>query len=66
MARVWLRAQWLAVLVAAYVLSSVALGHALTPDASARLAGTPEAFLATCRTDLDDTRKQVAQSLLGR
>ena len=48
-------------LAAAVVLSGAAVGQALTPDASARLAGTPDAFLASCRADLDATRKQVAQ-----
>src|ERR1700758_1580460 len=59
MVRLWL--QRLGVLVGALVLSGATLGHALTPDASARLAGTPDAFLASCRADLEATRKKVAQ-----
>ena len=30
------------------------------PDASSQLAGTPEAFLAGCRQDLEETKKRIA------
>jgi len=36
-------------------------GSAWAQSASALLAGTPEAFLASCRADLDSTRAQLAQ-----
>jgi thimet oligopeptidase len=32
-----------------------------TPGASSFLAGTPETFLASCRSDLGDTKKQIAE-----
>ncbi len=32
----------------------------LVPEASSTLAGTPEAFLASCRSDLDQAKKRVA------
>ncbi len=42
------------------VLFSLA-GYACAQNASALLAGTPEAFLTSCRADLDSTRSQLAE-----
>jgi thimet oligopeptidase len=49
------------VVVLALSLGTVAVqAQPLTPNASNSLAGTPEAFTASCRSDLDLTKKQVA------
>ena len=40
---------------------AAAQAQTLTPGASSTLAGTPEAFLASCRSDLELTKKQVAE-----
>src|SRR5690349_4883222 len=39
---------------------SVARAQTLSPGASSYLAGTAEAFLGSCRSDLEDTKKRIA------
>ena len=41
-------------------LPCAAQGATLTPGASSYLAGTAEAFLASCRSDLEDAKKRIA------
>jgi thimet oligopeptidase len=43
-----------------FAVLAAAQAQTLTPGASSMLSGTPEAFLASCRSDLALTRKQVA------
>jgi thimet oligopeptidase len=43
------------------ILLASMTGHARAQNASALLAGTPEAFLSSCRADLDSTRSQLAE-----
>jgi len=57
--RLWVRL--LLPLTSTLVLAGMTSGQTLTPDASAHLSGTPEAFLSSCRGDLETTRKQVTQ-----
>src|SRR5713226_4571176 len=47
------------ILLLAYIPSSVQ-AQTLTPDASSYLAGTAESFLASCRSDLEETKKRIA------
>ena len=47
------------ILVLAYIPTAVR-AQTLTPGASSFLAGTPESFLASCRSDLEDTKKRIA------
>ncbi|HYT22776.1 MAG TPA: M3 family metallopeptidase, partial [Candidatus Polarisedimenticolia bacterium] len=48
------RIQWI-------ILLSSLTGHAWAQNASTLLAGTPEAFLGSCRADLESTRQQLEQ-----
>src|ERR1700680_2270583 len=41
-------------------IPSAAQAQTLTPGASSYLAGTAESFLASCRSDLEDTKKRIA------
>ncbi len=51
------------VVVLAFCLGTAATqGQTPTPGASTMLAGTPESFLASCRSDLGETKKQVAEA----
>jgi thimet oligopeptidase len=43
-----------------FLTGLTAPGQTVKPGASSFLAGTPEAFLASCRNDLGETKKQVA------
>src|SRR6266403_3381863 len=45
---------------AALCVSSAVQAQTLTPSASTYLAGTAESFLASCRSDLEDTKKRMA------
>src|SRR5713101_5689124 len=45
---------------AALCVSSAVQAQTLTPSASTYLAGTAEAFLASCRSDLEDAKKRIA------
>ena len=42
-------------------IPAAAEAQPLTPDASSLLAGTPDSFLASCRSDLGETKKQIAE-----
>ncbi len=52
---------FLALLLTVMLVSMVsnAQDQPLTPGASNYLAGSTEAFLASCRSDLEDTKKQI-------
>jgi thimet oligopeptidase len=41
-------------------IPSTVQAQTLTPGASSYLAGTAESFLASCRSDLEDTKKRIA------
>src|SRR5437016_8471663 len=41
-------------------LPTAAQAQSLTPATSSLLAGAPEAFLASCRSDLEETKKRIA------
>ena len=49
-----------AVVLVLCVGTAVAQRQPPTPGASSLLSGTPDSFLASCRSDLDSTKKQVA------
>jgi thimet oligopeptidase len=49
----------LLILVLAYIPSALR-AQTLTPGASSDLAGTADSFLASCRSDLEDTKKRIA------
>ena len=42
------------------LMSVASQAQNLTPGASSYLAGTADAFLASCRSDLEDTKKRIA------
>jgi len=50
----------IAVLPLSVALPVAAQAPSLTPATSSLLAGTPEGFLASCRSDLEDTKKRIA------
>jgi len=50
---------WLLTVMLVSIVSN-APGQTLTPGASNYLAGSTEAFLASCRSDLEDVEKQIA------
>ncbi len=52
---------WYVVVLVLCLGTGAVQAQTLTPNASSTLAGTPEAFLASCRSDLDLTKKQVAE-----
>ncbi|MGA8311045.1 MAG: M3 family metallopeptidase [Terriglobales bacterium] len=47
------------ILVLAYIPTAVR-AQTLTPGAASDLAGTADSFLASCRSDLEDTKKRIA------
>lgn len=53
-----------AVLLAVWFTASILISHAQesmpSPGASSYLAGTPESFLVSCRSDVEDGKKQIA------
>ena len=51
----------LAVVSAFGLKTAVAHPQTPVPGASSSLAGTPESFLASCRSDLGDTKQQIAE-----
>ncbi len=51
---------WYVVVLVLCLGTGAVQAQTLTPNASSTLAGTPEAFMAACRSDLDLTKKQVA------
>jgi len=55
----WCVCALVVVCLAASVFANAQIAE-LTPGASSLLAGTPEAFLAACHGDLDQTTKQIA------
>jgi len=50
----------IAVLPLSVALPVAAQAPSLTPATSSLLAGTPEGFLASCRSDLEDAKKRIA------
>ena len=51
-----------AVVLAFCLGTAAAQGQTPTPGASTMLAGTPESFLASCHSDLAETKKQIADA----
>jgi thimet oligopeptidase len=50
-----------AVVLALCLGTAAAQAQTPVPGASSQLAGTPESFLASCRSDLGETKKQIAE-----
>ena len=50
-----------AIVLALFVGTASAQAQSSVPGASSLLAGTPESFLASCRSDLQLTKKQIAE-----